>query len=376
MARRSAIFSLAEAADDRVAHVERGVGHVRIRCAEEQDALLGERRLEAVAVERRRRERLRHVEVIELLLLEREPARLRLLDDRDLDPADLRHLLAAHVLHELVVPRRFRHGEIPREPAVLGVRFEHDLRAARPARQHVGAGADGVPHRVFAVAFDRLARDDPERGVGDDEEEVVVRFLEAKAERVAIDRLDAGDLRVVVEAPALLRRRRVLVETDDLAFEQERVGRPVLRIQEAHVAVHDVLRDQFAFRAFPDRVRREVDALPELERERPPVVGDLRHRLGEHRHKLGRPREIVVGQQALEDPFEDRRRIEVRNADRIEAALGGREADAHDLVRIRRGRRGNWCDARSGERDGRDKPRQPGRRPRKAHCHPPKIKAA
>ena len=314
--------------------------------------------------------------VVELLLLEGEPARLRLLDDRDLDLAHLRHLLAAHVLHQRVVPRRFRHREVPGEAPILGIRLEHDLRAAGPARQHVRARADRMAHRVVGVALDHLARDDPERDVRGDEQEVVVGLLEPEAQRVAVDDLDPRDLRVVVELPALLRRRGVLVQPDDLALEQERVRGPVLRIQEPEIRVDDVLRDELALLALEHRVRREVDALAQLERVGLAVVGDLRHRLGQHRDELRRPREVIVGQQPLEDALEHRRGIEIRDPHRVEAVLARGEAYVQDLVRVRcrdGGRRKCQC---GGNGDGRDVFRQPPERPSTAHCPPPKTKGA
>src|SRR5436190_18297902 len=122
-----------------------------------------------------------------------------------------------------------------------------------------------MPHRILAVALDRLTRDNAKRSVRSDVERVVVRFLEAEAYRVAVDGFDAGNLRVVVESPALLRVRRVLVEPDDLAFEKKRIRRPVPGVHEPQIRVDDVLRDQLALHAFPDRIGREVDALAQFE---------------------------------------------------------------------------------------------------------------
>ena len=48
-----------------------------------------------------------------------------------------------------------------------------------------------------------------------------------------------------------------------------------------------------------------------LERVRLAVVGDFRHGLGGHRHELRRPREVIVGEQPLEDRLVDRGRIEI-----------------------------------------------------------------
>ena len=126
---------LREAADDGIAHVERGVREVGVGDAVQHDALVRERGLQLVAVEHVRRERLRHVHVVDFLLLEREPARLGLLDDRDLDAPDLRHAPALHRRDQRLVPRVVGRLEVPDEAPILGIRLQHDLRAPRPALQ-------------------------------------------------------------------------------------------------------------------------------------------------------------------------------------------------------------------------------------------------
>ena len=85
---------------------------------------------------------------------------------------------------------------------------------------------------VVRVGLDHLARDRRRRLVGKYVGQVVVGILEADAQRVAVDRLEAGHLRVVVELAALLRRLGRLVQPDDLALDQEGPRRTDLRIDQ------------------------------------------------------------------------------------------------------------------------------------------------
>ena len=83
------------AADDRILHVEVRIRDRGLDAARERDALLGEARLQLVArVEHVRHEVGRHRHVVEIALLEGEEARIRFLDDADLDAADQRQLPA------------------------------------------------------------------------------------------------------------------------------------------------------------------------------------------------------------------------------------------------------------------------------------------
>ena len=126
--------------------------------------------------------------------------------------------------------------EVPREAAVIGIGFEHDLRAAHPLLEPVRAGADRVGHRaaaLVAIRLDHFARDGRRRLVREDVRQVVVGVLEPDAQRVAVGRLESRDLRVVVELAGLLRRLGKLVEADDLAFDEPRPRRAELRVDQA-----------------------------------------------------------------------------------------------------------------------------------------------
>ena len=333
IARRSATFSFAKPPTTGSRKLKIGVDDLGVDRRVDRHLLVGQRGLErAVRLERLRAERRRQVEHVELLLVEREPARLRLLHRVDLDAADLRDRLARHRRRDPRVPRVARGRlEVPDDLAETGIGDEHDLRRARPFGEHVGPGADRVRGDLAAVRGDDLARHRAERRVRHHEGKVVVGPREPHAQRVAVDGLEVGQLRVVVEPAAFLRRGRQRVEAADLALEHERVRRAVRRVEEPHERVDEVLRGQLARDALERRVGREQDAAPQPERVGPAVVRHLGHRLGRHRHEARGAREIVVREEPVEDGLEDDRRIVVRHADGIEAGLGGVERHAEDL---------------------------------------------
>ena len=183
-----------------------------------------------------------------------------------------------------------------------------------------------------------------EERVRDDVGKVVVGVRKLDAKRMAVDRFEVRELRVVVELARLLRLRGEGVEPFDLAIQQERVRRAVRRIGEAHERVHEILRDKLARRALERGVGREVDALAKAERVGTAAVGDLGHRLRHHGHELGRPREVVVGKKPLENGLQHRRGVVVRDAYRVEAGLGSLEREPDDLAGIRLGQRRGGTD--------------------------------
>ena len=168
-----------------------------------------------VGLEHLRGEVRRHRQVVEVALLEREQARIALLDDADLDAAGERQLLSGEPGDDRaigrVAARRKRHV------AKIRVRLEHDLLRAPPLLDPVGPGADGIGHHPaarVAVGLDHLARDRAGGGGREVGQQVVRRRGEPDPDRVAVDRLQAFERRIVVEAAGLpglgdqLRRRR------------------------------------------------------------------------------------------------------------------------------------------------------------------------
>ena len=167
------------------------------------------------------------------------------------------------VRDERLVPRVGPIGcEVPDEAAVLGIRFEHDLRAARPALEHVRAGADRVRHRVVAVALRSLRARRRRARCARRRRGSCSRSPSGGSAACSGRRPPCrGSSRRSRTCRVFFALRGELVQADDLAFEQERVRRAVLRIHEPHVRVDEVLRDELALLALERRIGREVDAL-------------------------------------------------------------------------------------------------------------------
>jgi hypothetical protein len=170
-----------------------------------------------------------------LAVQEREPPRLVLLDDVDLDAPDEGQALAADVAQDFLVERiaarlcRRLEDELPE----VGVRLEHDLVRTRPFLEEVGPRAHRVRADVLAVVLDHLAREGAEVGLREVEHERVIRALQPDPQRVAIDELEARIGDVVVEGLAGLERPLVrFIEPDDPVLDQVKVRRLHLRVEE------------------------------------------------------------------------------------------------------------------------------------------------
>ena len=229
-----------------------------------------------------------------------------------------------------------------RDVAVVGIGFEDDALPARPALQPIGAGADRIFHDAIGavlVGVHDFARHRGEVHGREPPFEAVIRALEADAQRVAVDRLESLDLRVVVERAALARRRQHVVEADQVALEHVDPVRPNLGVEDALDAVDVVLGGQFAAFATERGVRCEINARLDPDRVRAPLVGHLRHCGGRVGHHADGPREVVVDVQRVDNRADDGRRIDVARDLRVEAGLGDRERDAQCLGHVRAMRR-------------------------------------
>ena len=348
------------AADDRVLHVEVRVGDRGLDAARERDALVRQPRLELRRrvehvpdeVDRRRR-------VVELPLLEREEPRVALLDDADLDAARERQALPP-VLRD---DRAVRGIGAVREALVAeaGVGLEHDPLAAPPLLEPVRPGADRVRHHPPAavpIGLDHLARDGAGGGRREVRHELGVREVEPDPDRVAIDRLQAGDRLVVVEPAALARRGDQLVHPLEAPVEHLHRVRAHARIEHALPRVDVVVGGELALPALEHGVVGEVDARLHADRPQPPPVGDLGQRDGGVRDQLVGAREVVVLVERVEDHAIDRVRVDIARGLRIEAGLGRREHRADHLRRIGLGER--VARAKQRERGGRSRARERG----------------
>ena len=166
IARRSAMRSWADAADDRVVHVEVGVDQCRHRVADVAHAPLGEIRAQLAAGQQPLCPATGQEREVEVASLEGEDLGDLLLDDVELDATDGGQPRAGHGGREGLQRGIADGGE--RDVAVPGARHEHELRSALPLRDPVGPGAHGVRRRIAARCLDHLARHGvaPARGRG------------------------------------------------------------------------------------------------------------------------------------------------------------------------------------------------------------------
>ena len=184
--------------------------------------------------------------------------------------------------------------------------MQQDPRTPLPLRQHVRPGTDRVSLGVVAVTLDDLARDDAGRRRRQNVGEVVVGVGQVKAHRVPIDDFEPRNLGVVIEAVAIFFGQRfLLVQADDLAGEQEAPRRAIHRIDETLDRIDDVVRDELALVALEGGVRGKMHTFAQMERVRLAAVADFGHRFSQHRRKLDRLGEVIVGEQALENDFFD-----------------------------------------------------------------------
>ena len=192
------------AANDRIVHVEEEETERWFDLSMQLDAAFRVFGLQPLRVEHVVGKRARQLHVVELPAVERQHPRLSLLDDADLDAADDRQLSCRHCAVAIAASP----GSLPSPGDGIGlvakvrIRFEHDLLSAHPLLQPVRPGADRVLHHAirrsaWASTTSRATADS--RCVGEPVLERVVGVLEADAQRVAVDRLQALDLRVVVE---------------------------------------------------------------------------------------------------------------------------------------------------------------------------------
>ena len=343
------------AAHDRVLHREVRQRQIGARIAHRIQTALGEVRRDAVVRDGDAGEVLRHLlEKIHFPVQEGEPARLCFFDDADLDAVDHRQLAAREPGH-----RGFGDGVAGRRLLVVElvakgrVAVEHDLRAALPAPEHEGTGADRVLVDAVAVGLDDLARDRARhRGVAQHIGQARIAAGQAQLQRVAVEGAQARGLAVVVERLAGQRLRAQRAQAEDLLLLDGRQMRALpARIEVALQAVDVVCRGQLARPTVEGRIVGEEDAGPDADREGLEVVADLGHgdsgRWPQH-HRAG---EKGVLERRLENVGDDDARVVVRHRRRIETGLGGSKGIAQHLDG--RGRAGRCRRLRPGHRRGR-----------------------
>ncbi len=284
------------------------------------------------------------MQVVDLPRVEREQARLALFDNADLDAPDDREPLA------LVRRDRGRlAGHICREVflAIARIRRQHDTAAPPPVAEHVRPRPDRMVHDAtgvrIAIFLDDFARDRAHRRRRHLLDQRVVRLHEPDLQRVAIERLQAFDLRVVVELAARLRLRDGRIAADEDALDDQIPRRGELRIEQPLPAVHVVFRDQLARLVAEHGIGRKVDALPHLHDDRLAAIGDLGQAFRRRRGQRVRSLQEIVLQQRIEDRAIDPVRVRIRRRLRIEAGDVDGKRNADHLVRIGRTDRTGRC---------------------------------
>ena len=340
-------------AHDGILHVVEVVGEIERRHLLHLDPALGEVRRELVVGHALVGELLGHlVHQVHLLVQEREPARLRLLDDGNLDAPDHRQSLALHpgedFLPALVVGRG-----LPIEVllAIVGIGLEHHLRGPFPEREPVRARAHRMGADVLAVLLHHLARHGAgDAAVGEVVDEDVERLGELHLEGVAVQRLQPLDGRVVVEPVGLARLFNRLGAAHDVALDLPELRSAQLRIEHALDRVDVILSGELALAAVEHRVVGEVDAGPYSEGIGKSVGADLRQPLEGVGLELRGPREVGVVQGRVEHRAVHDVRVEVAHPWRVECGLRDLEGVAEHLCGIGRvGGRGG-CEQEQGQK--------------------------
>ena len=192
-------------------------------------------------------------------------------------------------------------------------------------------------------ALDDFARDRGHRTRAQVAEQDVIGLREPEPHRVAIERRQAFDRRVVIELAARLRRLDRPLRADDLALQVPRERRAHARIEQALPRIDVVGGGQLAALALECRIIGEVDAGPNANGPGPAAVLDLRQRRRGARHALVRPREVVETVQRLEDRALHVVGVEVARRLRIESRLRHRK---RDVQRLQHAARCAGCDGR------------------------------
>ena len=220
----------------------------------------------------------------------------------------------------------------------------------RHSLSRYGPGAHRIGHHPAArigVGLDHLARDRGCRRGGERGQQVVVGAQQLDAYRVAIDRLQALERRVVVELAGLLGRGDRRRRADDGLVEDVGRRREHLRIQQALPRIHVIGGRQLALLPLERGVVGEIDAGLDLDRPGLAVGGDVGHRRRGVRHDRVGPRQIAVGIQRIEDDAVDLIRIQIVRSRRIEPRFADRKGDAQRLVEVG----GNASSSRQPQRD-------------------------
>ena len=301
--------------------------------------------LHAAACQMRRQMVVRHrafaklvrdaIDHVLLVVEERQPTRLRLLDHRDLDAVDQRQAPALERCGDrLAAPIAGRRVLVVQQLSKARVALKHQVRAAPPLREPERPRAHRVLADAVAVVLDHLPRHRAGvRGIGELLVKARAGLFEPHLETVAVQDTQPFDLAVVVEG-CLLRdgfAAQFTQADDPCGFEPVELAALPARVVVTLDRVDVVRGDELAPFAAEGGIVGEVDAGLDREDEVPEVgrhLGQRGRRVGPCLHRM---REVLVLQRRLEDVRQYRVGIQIGHLHRVEAGLGRGERVAQHL---------------------------------------------
>ena len=180
-----------------------------------------------------------------------------------------------------------------------------------------------------------------------------IGLRQADLQGVAVDDLEAGQRRVVIEASCLRGRGDRLRAAGNFAFDQPDPWALHGRVEQALDRVRVIGGGELAGLALERRVGSEVNAFANAADIGHSAILNHRHRFQRARHDLHRSREIIVVEHRLVDICDNAVGGGVRGELRVEAGLGDAEHDAQCLAGVR----GVASGRRERKREREDEPR-------------------
>ena len=274
-----------------------------------------------------------------LAVQERQPARLRLVDHRELDAIHHRQAAALQLRRDRLRARVVggRAGVVQLF-AEVRVALEHHERRALPLGQDERSRADRVRHHVVAVHLHHFARDRAEdTAVGKVVDEARLGLGQRDLEGVPVERPQAFDFAARSRtgrwpAPACAGRPGRAASSWRASSKRALPARVVDPLGRVDV----VVRRQLALLSLERRIVLEEDAGPDPHGERAEVARDLRHRGRGAGTQFGGPRKEVVLQRRLDDVGNDVVRVQVGDLRRVESGLRGVEGPAEGALALGR----------------------------------------
>ena len=207
--------------------------------------------------------------------------------------------------------------------------LQHDLVAAFPLLHQERPRAHGVvadlPGR--RIRFGHFARHHGGGRHGQVKQEIRVDGVQADAQGVFVQRLQAGDRRVVAEFGFQGRIAHQLI------FQQEQPRRLQAGVIQPRQAVHIILRRHFARLALEGGIGGEEDTRLQVKDIRAPAIFHGGHGTRRIALQLYRTGQVVITQERIEDVFHQVQAGQVGGHGRVQARLAGAQEQVQGLVR-------------------------------------------